>query len=138
MLNPDGVILGSYRTGLAGCDLNRKWRRPDPDLHPTIFHAKELMVRMRTEREIALFVDLHGHSAKRNVFMYGCDNIYWSAAPDGAAGVAAEGMAGQRVRGAPEAKGSRLFPAQMEAECGSFCYADCRFHINRCALAVFS
>ena len=23
MLNPDGVIYGNYRCGLAGCDLNR-------------------------------------------------------------------------------------------------------------------
>jgi hypothetical protein len=131
MLNPDGVILGSYRTGLAGCDLNRKWRKPDPDLHPTIFHAKALMVRVRAEREIALFVDLHGHSAKRNVFMYGCDHVYWSSSPDGGAEVA-----GRAVRGAPEPNSARLFPAQMEAECGSFSYADCRFHINRCALGL--
>ena len=27
MLNPDGVIVGNYRTGLAGCDLNRKWKQ---------------------------------------------------------------------------------------------------------------
>jgi hypothetical protein len=25
MVNPDGVILGSYRCNLMGCDLNRKW-----------------------------------------------------------------------------------------------------------------
>lgn len=81
MLNPDGVILGNYRTGLAGksnrefwlssleftfplyrlarfgvqctlnhqitlnhttdgepagSDLNRKWKDPDQDMHPTV------------------------------------------------------------------------------------------------------
>jgi murein tripeptide amidase MpaA len=25
MVNPDGVILGNYRTGMAGCDLNREF-----------------------------------------------------------------------------------------------------------------
>ena len=28
MLNPDGVIHGNYRCGLAGCDLNRRYRKP--------------------------------------------------------------------------------------------------------------
>jgi murein tripeptide amidase MpaA len=28
MLNPDGVINGNYRCSLAGCDLNRRWKRP--------------------------------------------------------------------------------------------------------------
>lgn len=26
------------------------------------------------EREVALFVDIHGHSRKKNIFMYGCNN----------------------------------------------------------------
>jgi murein tripeptide amidase MpaA len=56
MLNPDGVIVGNYRTGLAGTDLNRKWKTPDEDLHPTIFHMKGMMERMRDERGIALYV----------------------------------------------------------------------------------
>jgi murein tripeptide amidase MpaA len=25
MLNPDGVIVGNYRTSMAGCDLNRRY-----------------------------------------------------------------------------------------------------------------
>lgn len=28
MVNPDGVIHGNYRTSLAGCDLNRRWKKP--------------------------------------------------------------------------------------------------------------
>jgi len=27
---------------------------------------------LHLEREVALFVDIHGHSRKKNVFMYGC------------------------------------------------------------------
>jgi cytosolic carboxypeptidase protein 2/3 len=40
MLNPDGVINGNYRCSLAGCDLNRRWKRPSKVLHPTIYATK--------------------------------------------------------------------------------------------------
>jgi len=42
MLNPDGVILGNSRCGLAGWDLNRVWIDPNKIEHPTIFHTKQL------------------------------------------------------------------------------------------------
>lgn len=76
MLNPDGVVLGNTRTGLEGVDLNRKWDRPSPILHPIIYIAKEMM------RDAVCFVDLHGHSKKDFTFMYGNsfarkDERYW-------------------------------------------------------------
>uniref|UniRef100_A0A8B9EPV5 Cytosolic carboxypeptidase 1 n=1 Tax=Anser cygnoides TaxID=8845 RepID=A0A8B9EPV5_ANSCY len=43
MLNPDGVINGNHRCSLSGEDLNRQWQNPNPDLHPTIYHAKGLL-----------------------------------------------------------------------------------------------
>jgi murein tripeptide amidase MpaA len=43
MLNPDGVILGNYRTGVAGRDLNRVYIEPNEKLHPTIFNLKGLI-----------------------------------------------------------------------------------------------
>lgn len=43
MANPDGVIMGNYRTGLAGRDLNREFLETDDVLFPTIYHTKELM-----------------------------------------------------------------------------------------------
>lgn len=73
MLNPDGVINGNYRSSLAGCDLNRRWKNPSKILHPTIFHAKRLIKQVHEERGLVLFCDLHGHSRKQNVFMYGCN-----------------------------------------------------------------
>jgi murein tripeptide amidase MpaA len=41
--NPDGVIAGNYRTGLAGNDLNRQFIQPNPKLHPTICAIKKLV-----------------------------------------------------------------------------------------------
>ncbi|ETM49201.1 hypothetical protein, variant [Phytophthora nicotianae P10297] len=73
ILNPDGVYYGNSRCGLSACDLNRQWQTPSKALHPTIFHAKELLVKERSTRGVAFYCDMHGHSRKKNVFMYGCD-----------------------------------------------------------------
>jgi len=50
MLNPDGVINGNYRCSLAGCDLNRRWKRPSKVLHPEIFATKQLCHQFSKER----------------------------------------------------------------------------------------
>jgi len=73
MLNPDGVILGNYRTGVAGRDLNRVYIEPNEKLHPTIFNLKGLINTLKNNhgREIFAYFDLHGHSRKKGVFMYG-------------------------------------------------------------------
>ena len=42
MLNPDGVIVGNYRSALDGIDLNRNFRNPSKVLHPQIFLLKKL------------------------------------------------------------------------------------------------
>ena len=34
MLNPDGVALGNYRTGLSGKDFNREYKMPDKTVFP--------------------------------------------------------------------------------------------------------
>ncbi|KAM3843925.1 cytosolic carboxypeptidase 1 isoform 6-T7 [Vipera latastei] len=73
MLNPDGVINGNHRCSLSGEDLNRQWQNPNPDLHPTIYHAKGLLQYLAAIKRLPLvFCDYHGHSRKKNVFMYGC------------------------------------------------------------------
>lgn len=71
MLNPDGVIVGNYRCSLAGQDLNRLWDEPSRKMHPTIFFTKSMFRHLLDDREVILFVDIHGHSRKKNVFMYG-------------------------------------------------------------------
>ena len=74
MLNPDGVVNGNYRCSLAGADLNRVWAEPNKRAHPTIWHAKAMIRKLTEERETVLFCDMHGHSRKKNVFAYGCQN----------------------------------------------------------------
>ena len=74
MVNPDGVINGNTRCSLAGVDLNRVWIDPSQKQHPTIFCIKQLLRQMQGERELFLFCDLHGHSRKKNMFMYGNAN----------------------------------------------------------------
>ncbi|XP_061672699.1 cytosolic carboxypeptidase 1 isoform X3 [Syngnathoides biaculeatus] len=73
MLNPDGVVNGNHRCSLSGEDLNRQWQNPNPELHPTIYHTKSLLQYLaHTQRAPLVFCDFHGHSRKKNVFMYGC------------------------------------------------------------------
>lgn len=79
MSNPDGVIIGNYRTNMAGNDLNRKYHAPDEKLHPTVCAIKKLVSSLTTynsnsnepEEEVFAFIDMHGHSRKKNVFIYG-------------------------------------------------------------------
>jgi hypothetical protein len=75
MLNPDGVINGNYRSNLAGADLNRRWQDPLKSLHPTIFALKKMIRVLNRDRQVELICDLHGHSRRQDVFMYGCDSV---------------------------------------------------------------
>lgn len=71
MLNPDGVILGNYRCSLSGQDLNRQWIGPTSRMFPEIYYTKLMFKKTLESRKIFLFVDIHGHSRKKNIFMYG-------------------------------------------------------------------
>jgi hypothetical protein len=73
MLNPDGVINGHYRSSMSGKDLNRVWSNPHKRKHPCIWYLKNL-VRELSSRSLTFFCDFHGHSVKKNVFMYGCND----------------------------------------------------------------
>ena len=73
MLNPDGVINGNYRCNILGVDLNRRWTNPSKLLHPEIFFSKQLAkASSQNDQMILFYCDFHGHSRKKNVFMYGC------------------------------------------------------------------
>ncbi len=40
MMNPDGVIIGNYRSSLSGLDLNRQWIAPSSKTCPENFSTK--------------------------------------------------------------------------------------------------
>ena len=114
MLNPDGVGFGNYRCSVLGVDLNRKWERPNRFLHPTVFYAKGLIRWMTSERKVALFADLHGHSRKLNAFFYGC--AYKNYEQEG------------RIRNAQ----LRIVPLLCCQKNPHFSSKDSRFGIERC------
>ncbi|XP_066222270.1 cytosolic carboxypeptidase 3 isoform X1 [Saccopteryx leptura] len=72
MLNPDGVIVGNYRCSLAGRDLNRNYTSLLKESFPSIWYTRNMIHRLMEKREVLLYCDLHGHSRKKNIFMYGC------------------------------------------------------------------
>ena len=92
MINVDGVIAGNYRTSLSGNDLNRRYLQPSKKLHPEIFAIKNLLLDLVNgkytsnwnqmkgidaeaptflEESIHSLIDMHGHSRKKCVFIYG-------------------------------------------------------------------
>jgi len=106
MLNPDGVINGNYRCGLAGQDLNRQWGNPSRKINPTIYYTKLMMTRFAQDREIVLYTDLHGHSRKKNIFMYGCEGSR------------------QRLE-------ERVFPQLLSRRNDMFTFSDCSFKVQK-------
>ena len=75
MINPDGVIVGNTRCNLAGADLNRQYKYTIKEAFPTVYHIKMLITKLlEDDYSISIYCDLHAHSRKYNVFMYGCEN----------------------------------------------------------------
>lgn len=74
MINIDGVVHGNYRCSLAGCDLNRRYKSPSKWLHPEVLSLKKFAKIFSKERPLVLYCDMHGHSRRKNIFMYGNNN----------------------------------------------------------------
>lgn len=96
MLNPDGVIVGNTRSSLTGRDLNRQYRTVIRETYPSIWNTKAMLKRFDTyttsitflinnifnfsyrlleDCGVALYCDMHAHSRKHNIFIYGCENL---------------------------------------------------------------
>ena len=53
--------------------MNRAWETPQRHVAPPIYYFKRLIKDVKAVCEVLLFCDLHGHSRKRDVFLYGCN-----------------------------------------------------------------
>lgn len=109
MLNMDGVIEGNHRCSYAGVDLNRQYLFPEPQLHPTIYAIKKMITHVTEFSEVQLYVDLHGHFRKKNIFMYGCNNDYF---PD------------RRLK-------ECIFPYLLSQKDFNFSFKDCSFTVTK-------
>ena len=107
MLNVDGVVNGSSRCNLAGVDLNRCWIDPSRKLHPTIYHMKNMVRKFQEDRDIFLVCDLHGHSRKKNIFMYGNS-----------------GRVNDRMK-------EKIFPKLIDKNLDVFNLSDCSFQVQK-------
>jgi hypothetical protein len=110
ILNPDGVVFGNNRCALAGVDLNRQWKLPVRHLHPTIYYFKMFMLAQKKLREVSMYVDLHGHSRKYNVFMYGCDD---------------------KKKPKPQVRAFPKFLSNHHIGGKYVCFNDCSFHVKK-------
>ncbi|XP_076994672.1 cytosolic carboxypeptidase 3 isoform X4 [Tamandua tetradactyla] len=111
MLNPDGVIVGNYRCSLAGRDLNRNYTSLLKESFPSVWYTRNMIHRLMEEREVILYCDLHGHSRKENIFMYGCDG---------------------RDRSKALYLQQRIFPLMLSKNCpDKFSFSACRFNIQK-------
>ncbi|XP_057687967.1 cytosolic carboxypeptidase 1 isoform X1 [Corythoichthys intestinalis] len=122
MLNPDGVINGNHRCSLSGEDLNRQWQLPNPELHPTIYHTKGLLQYLaHIQRAPLVFCDYHGHSRKKNVFMYGCSvkETIWQSNINAASSDLQEDLA------------YRALPKILSQIAPAFSMASCSFVVER-------
>jgi hypothetical protein len=71
MINPDGVVLGHYRTDSNGVNLNRCYDRPSAEYHPAICGIRDMFHELSKTVLLHLYVDLHAHAALRGCFMFG-------------------------------------------------------------------
>ena len=70
MMNPDGVLVGNSRTSFAGCDLNRRWGKPNEIIHPEVYFTKNMILKLTLQRNIAFIIDCHGHFGTFNSLFY--------------------------------------------------------------------
>ncbi|XP_072291842.1 cytosolic carboxypeptidase 4 [Eucyclogobius newberryi] len=120
MLNPDGVINGTNRCNLNSEDLNRQWCKPDPVLSPTIFHTKGFLYHLNSiGRTPLVYCDYHGHSRKKNVFLYGCSvkETLWQSSVD--------------TVGVKEDPGYRTIPKTLDRLAPAFSINSCNYLVEK-------
>ncbi|KAK4886667.1 hypothetical protein RN001_002938 [Aquatica leii] len=110
MLNPDGVIVGNTRCSLTGRDLNRQYRTVIRETYPSIWYTKLMIKRMLDECGVAMYCDLHAHSRKHSIFIYGCENR----------------------RGLDKRLEEQVFPLMLHKNAADkFAFESCKFRIHK-------
>ncbi|KAL3865591.1 hypothetical protein ACJMK2_042966 [Sinanodonta woodiana] len=124
MLNPDGVINGNHRSSLAAEDLNRRWDNPCPKLHPTIYHSKGLLQYLQLINKTPLvYCDYHGHSRRKNIFLYGCCPSQSWIVPD----LNNPNCTGNKS----EDNGYKVLPRTLEVLAPAFSLQNCSFLVEK-------
>ena len=75
-------------------------------LHPVVFAVKKFKRTFSKERQVVLYCDLHGHSRRKNIFMYG-----------------------NNIKDTPHA--SRVFPYILSKLCDYFSFEYSRFSMSK-------
>lgn len=78
MINPDGVVLGNHRCSFLGRDINRSFEHPNSKLEPEPYALRKHLKKIQKESfqigrfdKILAFIDVHSHSNRKSIFMYG-------------------------------------------------------------------
>nr|XP_012145462.1 PREDICTED: cytosolic carboxypeptidase 2-like [Megachile rotundata] len=111
MLNPDGVIVGNNRCSLSGKDLNRQYRTVMRESYPSVWHTKLMIRRLLEECGVAIYCDLHAHSRKHNIFVYGCES---------------------KRTGSQTRLSEQVFPLMVHKNAADkFSFENCKFHMEK-------
>lgn len=107
MLNADGVINGNQRSCLNGLDFNRQWQHPS-SMAPEIAATKQMIEETQENRVVYLYVDFHGHSRSKNIFMFGCNNNHSDK----------------------HIMTERILPLLFHKQCDAFNFDNCNFEVQ--------
>ena len=108
MLNPDGVVNGNTRCSLSGLDLNRCWAAPNVEESPEILGVKKVLRETVSSRDLFLFCDFHGHTRMKNLFAFGCTNVYMEK----------------------DTLKERIFPLMLHEQMDEFHFDYCKFDVQ--------
>ena len=50
----------------------RNYRSDLKEAYPPVWYVKAMVQKLASERDVVMYCDLHGHSRRQNVFIYGC------------------------------------------------------------------
>ncbi|XKL65279.1 hypothetical protein PGB90_008699 [Kerria lacca] len=73
MVNPDGVVLGNFRSNLLGADFDRNWNKISQWIHPALYAVFNAISKLNKDKnvELDIVIDLHAHCSLQGVFVYG-------------------------------------------------------------------